>query len=111
MEEKECTFEDHDNLVLLCKKCYENKEYYIPLYKINKQINSIEYECSKSHIITEEDILKIKLNKQIIKIINNCKYENHQDNIFCGWCEDCRENICYFCVAEKLKKSINIFYL
>ena len=51
MEEKACTFEDHDNLVFLCKKCYENKEYYIPLYKRNKQTNSIEYECKKSHII------------------------------------------------------------
>ena len=107
MEEITCTFENHGNLVFLCKKCYENKQYYIPLYKRNKQTNSIEYECPKSHIIKEEDILKVKLNKKLKKFLNNCECQNHQDNTFCGWCEDCRQNICFFCVAEKLKKKHN----
>ena len=110
MEEKVDIFVDYDDIVLLCKKCYENNEYYIPLYKRNKETNIIEYKCCKSHIIKEEDILKVKFNEDLKICLNNCECKEHKNNVFCGWCEDCKKNICFFCLAEELKKNINIFY-
>ena len=105
MVEKENTFDDYNNIVILCRKCYEKKVYTIVICKINKEINNPEYQCSKCNILEEKDILKVDLDENLKNILNNCRCKEHQNNTFCAWCEESKENLCPFCIAEKLKKN------
>ena len=47
--------EDEDKLIVLCKKCYENNEYFIPLYQKGKNKYEIELKCPKNHIIDKDN--------------------------------------------------------
>ena len=95
--------ENKEGYFFLCKTCYQNGEYMIPLYYINKERDSIEYKYSKNHIINEKDVLRIKINEEIINLLTKCK--DHDNNIFCGWCEECQKNICFLCISEEMKKK------
>ncbi len=101
--------ENEEIKVVLCKNCYENGDYIIPLININKEKNGIEYICNKCHNIKETDVLEIKTDEKLKNDLNKCKY--HEDNVFCGWCEQCGKNLCYLCISEELKKIIIILYI
>ena len=111
VEKEEDSFDNCNNMLILCKKCYDKKEYIIVICKVNRYKNSLEYQCSKCDIIEEKDILKVNLDKDLKKKINNCGCKDHQDNKICAWCEESKENLCSFCIAEKLKKRKNIYYI
>ena len=106
MIEKENPFDNCNNMAILCKKCYEKKEYIFVICKIDKEANKLEFQCSKCDILEEKDIIKIKLDENLKKLLNNCGCKEHQDNSkFCAWCEESKENLCSFCIAEKLQKK------
>ena len=82
------TIEKDEHLILLCKKCFENGEYSIPLFKINEENKSIiEFKCHKSHDIKINDLLKKKIDQNLKEKLSKCK--EHKENLFCGWCEEC----------------------
>jgi hypothetical protein len=106
MIEKENPFDNCNNMAILCKKCYEKKEYIFVICKIDKEANKLEFQCSKCDILEEKDIIKVKLDENLKNLLNNCGCKEHQDNNkFCAWCEESKENLCSFCIAEKLKKK------
>ena len=105
MVEKENFFDICNNMVILCQKCYEKKKYIIVICKINKEAKKIEYQCSKCNNLEEKDIIKVKLDENLKKLLNNCGCKEHQDSKFCAWCEESKENLCPICIAEKLKKK------
>ena len=81
VEKEEDSFDNYNNMIILCKKCYDKKEYSIVICKVNRDKNSLEYQCFKCDIIEEKDILKVNLDEdlkkkviiadaKIIKIIN-----------------------------------------
>ena len=111
VEKEEDSFDNCNNMLILCKKCYDKKEYIIVICKVNRDKNSLEYQCSKCDIIEEKDILKVNLDEDLKKKVNNCGCKDHQDNKICAWCEESKENLCSFCIAEKLKKRKNIYYI
>ena len=41
--------------------------------------------------------------------LNNCP--NHKGEIFCGWCEECDNNLCQVCIGEELTKKKHSFIL
>ena len=46
------------------------------------------------------------MDENLKKLLNNCGCKEHQDNSkFCAWCEESKENLCSFCIAEKLQKK------
>ena len=105
MDKKLNYLESEDIKILLCKNCYENGEYIIPLININEENKSIEYKCYKCHNIKETDVLKIKSDEKLKNTLNKCK--DHEDNVFCGWCEQCERNLCFLCISEELRKKHN----
>ena len=108
---KDISFEENiESNVLLCKKCYQKGEYINALYSLNKENDTIEYKCSRCHILKEDDVLGIKIDEKIKNSLSKCRKE-HEENVFCGWCNECQKNICFLCIPEENKKNINIFYL
>ena len=106
MVEKEYSFDNCNNMVILCQKCYEKKKYAVVICKICKETNKLEYQCSKCDNLEEKDIVKVNFDENLKKILNNCGCKEHQDNSkFCAWCEESKENLCSLCIAEKLKKK------
>ena len=87
------------NEVLLCSKCLAQQEYFIPLYHKNETTNEIEYECSKSHSITKNDVISMNLDDDLIRKLNTC--EIHKE-IYCGWSEDDSKNLCFYDIGIKL---------
>ena len=86
MVEKENFFDIWNNMVILCQKCYEKKKYIIVICKINKEAKKIEYQCSKCDNLEEKDIIKVKLDENLKKLLNNCGCKEHQENSkFCAW--------------------------
>ena len=106
MVEKEYSFDNCNNMVILCQKCYEKKKYVVVICEINKETNKLEYQCSKCDNLEEKDIVKVNFDENLKKTLNNCECKEHQDNSkFCAWCEESKENLCSLCIAEKLKKK------
>jgi hypothetical protein len=99
------TTKKDEHLILLCKKCFENGEYSIPLFKINgENKNIIEFKCHKPHDIKINDLLKKKIDQNLKEELGKCK--EHKENVFCGWCEECDKNICFECINQReLKKK------
>ena len=100
MEEKINSFGNHNNLIILCKKCYEMKIYLIPMFSINSKTFNIEFKCTNSHILEEQDILYLEFNDSL----NHFTCEEHY-YIFCAWCEECKKNKCFLCIGEELNKK------
>ena len=95
--------------VLLCMKCLENDEYFIPLYDLN-EYGEIIYKCSKKHLIDKKDISYRLLNNKLKYLLTRCQEKNHTsefieqgNNIVCAWCEKCEKNICQLEVTNDLK--------
>ena len=42
MVEKEYSFDNCNNMVILCQKCYEKKKYVVVIFEINKETNKLE---------------------------------------------------------------------
>ena len=97
--------------VILCNKCYKNKEYFIPLFQRNKDTNNIEYKCSLCGSLKDEDIIEVNLDEKLLNLLKNCQCEKHENNIFCCWCDKCKKNLCFLCIINELKKIINMNYL
>ena len=95
--------ENKEGNLLLCNKCYQNDKYIIPLYCINKERDSLEYKCSRNHILNEAELLRIKMDEETKNLLTKCK--EHEDNVFCGWCKKCEKNICFLCISEEMKKK------
>ena len=86
MVEKEYSFDNCNNMVILCQKCYEKKKYVVVICEINKETNKLEYQCSKCDNLEEKDIIKVKLDENLKKLLNNCGCKEHQENSkFCAW--------------------------
>ena len=68
------------------------------------------YKCYKHNILDENKIYCLALTDKLKIKLNNCP--NHKGEIFCGWCEECDNNICQVCIGEELtkKKHSFIFY-
>ena len=92
-----------ENNLILCKKCYQNGEYIIPSFYPNKEQFIIEYKCNKSHILKEEDILRITIDGEIKNSLTRCNV--HEYDVFCGWCNECKKNLCFLCVSEEMRKK------
>ena len=101
----ENSFDKLNKIVILCKKCYEKKVYTIVIVKVNRNTINLEYYCSKCDIIDKSNIIKVILNEDLSNLLNNCRCKEHQDNKYCAWCEESKENLCSFCIGEKLKKK------
>ena len=102
---KDISFEENiESNVLLCKKCYQKGEYINALYSLNKENDTIEYKCSRCHILKEDDVLGIKIDEKIKNSLSKCRKE-HEENAFCGWCNECQKNICFLCIPEENKKK------
>ena len=106
---------ERQSCVILCWKCLEQKEYNIPLFKLN-EFNEIEYKCIKRHKIGKEDINYQLLNEKIKKQLTFCKNEKHfdvhqgQPSVFCAFCEICEKNICHFGLGDDMHKHDYILY-
>ena len=102
---KDISFEENiESNVLLCKKCYQKGEYINALYLLNKENDTIEYKCSRCHILKEDDVLGIKIDEKIKNSLSKCR-KDHEENVFCGWCNECQKNICFLCIPEENKKK------
>lgn len=102
---KDISFEENiESNVLLCKKCYQKGEYINALYLLNKENDTIEYKCSRCHILKEDDVLGIKIDEKIKNSLSKCR-KDHEENVFCGWCNECQKNICFLCISEENKKK------
>ena len=101
--------EDEKNVIIvLCKKCYENNEYFIPLYQKGKKEYEIELICPKRHIMEKDNIIEKNLDDKLKLNIQNCPIHHE---IFCGWSEDELRNICFYDVGELLVKKKIIYYM
>ena len=92
--------EDEDKLIVLCKKCYENNEYFIPLYQKGKIKYEIELKCPKNHIIDKDNNINIYLDNELKKKLRECQIHNE---VFCGWIEKEFRNICFYDVGYQMK--------
>ena len=117
MELEDLTFIENKSCVILCMKCLEKEDYFVPLFEKNG-FNKIEYKCSKKHIITKKDVTYQILNDKIKKFLTYCNNEEHinkyinQEKIFCGWCEMCEKNICQIDLAQDMKRGHDyLFYM
>ena len=101
-----------NNLIVLCKKCYENNEYFIPLYQKGKKEFEIELICQKNHKIDKNDIIEKVLDNNLKSKLKQC--QTHQES-FCGWSEKELRNICkedaaiYLRNNEKFQLYVHIF--
>ena len=92
--------DDEDELIILCKKCYDNENYFIPLFQKGKNEYEIELKCPKNHIIDEDNIIHIFLDEKLKNKLGKCK--DHCE-VFCGWSEDEFRNICFYDVGKLMK--------
>ena len=47
--------------------------------------------------------MKIKSDEKLKIALNKCK--DHEDNAYCGWCDECGKNLCFLCISEELRKN------
>ena len=92
------------NIVLICKKCKEKGDYLIPIISLNKVDNKITFKCLKCDSDNINDFYEIFINDKLKKSLNICKIHEGQ---FSGWCNECKKNLCYLCIAEEIKKNHN----
>ena len=92
--------DDEDELIILCKKCYDNENYFIPLFQKGKNEYEIELKCPKNHIIDEDNIIHIFLDEKLKNKLGKC--QEHCE-VFCGWTEDEFRNICFYDVGKLMK--------
>ena len=92
--------DDEDELIILCKKCYDNENYFIPLFQKGKNEYEIELKCPKNHIIDEDNIFHIFLDEKLKNKLGKC--QEHCE-VFCGWTEDEFRNICFYDVGKLMK--------
>ena len=84
---------EQNGIIVLCKKCYENNEYFIPLYQKGKKEYEIELICPKRHIMEKDNIIEKNLDDKLKLNIQNCPIHHE---IFCGWSEEELRNICRY---------------
>ena len=70
--------------IMLCKKCYEEKEYFIPLFQMSEKSWEIKFTCPKNHIINNSDIINMNLDDNLKSLLNVC--QQHKE-VFCSWSE------------------------
>ena len=100
--------------ILLCKKCLDNGDYFMLLYQKNEVTNDIEFACSKSHNLENEDIFSSDISEDLIKKLSKCKIhdEEEKNHAFSAWCDKCKQNLCFYEVGEHLnKKEKYILYM
>ena len=85
--------------IKLCKKCTERGDYTIINYKINEEKNKLEYYCITDNELNSEDLISYEFKDNLKYKLKYCK--NHKNNRYCGWCNDCKKNICYLCIIEE----------
>ena len=101
------TIEEKKSYVLLCQKCLEVEEYFIPIYELNSS-KEIVYRCSKNHEIDKKDILMLELDEDIKKRLNQCNKTEHLnmgldgEHIFYAWCEQCKRNECELDISNDI---------
>ena len=99
MEFESLTTINTNSLVLLCKTCYEQGDYFIPTYVLNLS-DEIEYKCPKNHIIGKKDVIMALLDEDIKGRLTRCNNEEHinpnsnDKNKLCVWCDDSQKNLC-----------------
>ena len=91
-----------NDFIFICKKCLENKEYSIPLYRKNRETYNMEYICSKSHTTGKNDIQQIKYDNKLNALLGKCQCLFHNNNPFCGWCEECKKNLCFLLYFRRI---------
>jgi len=110
MEVKKYHDKPRESHVILCKKCLDVHEYYIPIFYLS-ETKKIGYKCSKNHLIEEKDICKKILTENLFLSLSECTNKEHinnyqgQMNNFCAWCENCGKNICQVDLAKDLKRN------
>ena len=98
---------EEKSYVLLCQKCLEADDYFIPIYELNS-LNEVVYRCSKNHEIDKTDILMLELDEDIKKRLNQCNKAEHLnmgldgEHIFYAWCEQCKRNECELDISNDI---------
>ena len=98
-----------ENLIPLCKKCFNdnNKKYTIPFINIKEK--KIIYHCPYHNTLSKDlDIITKLINENIKEKITIC---NIHDNPISAWCYLCKENLCHLCIScqEKHKHDYVLF--
>ena len=71
----------------------------------------MDYRCSKSYIIGKNDILQNKYDNKLNALLGKCQNLFHNNNPFCGWCEEYKKIYVSYVFQKNYKKNINIYYL
>ena len=95
--------------IILCSTCFNNQKYIIPFFLNDEKENELIYKCYKHNILDENNIYCLALSDKLKIKLNECP--NHKGEIFCGWCEECDNNLCQVCIGEELTKKKHSFIL
>ena len=91
--------------ILLCHKCFNLQNYFIPMkFKFNKEI---KYVCPFYHKIDKENTFNVH-SSNIMKKLRFCS--KHEKENYCGWCKDCKINICFKCSISGHKGHNHILF-
>ena len=91
--------------ILLCHKCFNLQNYFIPMkFKFNKEI---KYVCPFYHKIDKENTFNVH-SSNIMKKLRFCS--KHEKENYCGWCKDCKINICFKCSISDHKGHNHILF-
>lgn len=91
--------------ILLCHKCFNLQNYFIPMkFKFNKEI---KYVCPFYHKIDKENTFNVH-SSNIMKKLRFCS--KHEKENYCGWCKDCKINICFKCSFSGHKGHNHILF-
>ena len=77
--EEEPNQKEQISIIILCKKCLENNEYFTPIFYLNGS-KETEYKCSKNHIINQDDIEYKVLTEELILKLIHCNDKEHLGN-------------------------------
>ena len=94
--------DDKDILIVLCKKCYDENKYFIPVYQKGKNEYEIELKCPKNHIIEKDNIIEVFFDDKLKKILGKCQIHNE---VFCGWYESEFRHLCFLDVGKLMTEK------
>lgn len=94
--------------ILLCSKCLNQQKYFIPLkFKSKKKI---KYICPYSPKLDKKNIKEFTiLSSNFKKKLILCSI--HENEKYCGWCKNCKINICFKCSINSHKDHTYIPFI
>ena len=95
--------------VSLCSICFKQQKYIIPSFINDEKEKELLYKCYKHNFLSENNIYCINLTDKLKIKLSECQI--HKGETFCGWCEECDNNLCQVCIGEELTKKKHNFIL